>query len=269
MQNGWSILGNHTIDKAMRTVIIEDEVVAARALETLVCEVFPDLIVSAVLQSVDESVEWFRENAMPDLVFMDIHLADGSSFSIFDEVDVACPVIFTTAYDEYALKAFEVNSIDYLLKPINKKDLERAIAKFRNISRMAGDTQKMMARLLADIRSGSPAYKSSFLISEKDKLVPLSVNDIAYIYVDAKMVAAVTFDDRRRYLEQSLNEVMEQLDPHDFYRANRQFIVSRQAIKDISMWFGSKLAINLSVATPERVYISKARVREFKNWLTE
>lgn len=254
----------------MRTVIIEDEAVAARALEALVTELFPDLSIVAVLQSVEESVEWLRENPMPDLMFMDIHLADGSSFSIFDEADITCPVIFTTAYDEYALKAFEVNSIDYLLKPINKKDLERAVSKFRNIHGRGGDgVHDTITRLIADIRQGKPSYKSYFLIPERDKLVPLSVKDIAYIFIDAKVVTVVTSSGQRRHIEQPLDEIMAQLDPHEFYRANRQYIIARPAIKDISMWFGSKLAINLNVPTPERIYVSKARVREFKTWLTE
>lgn len=253
----------------MKTIIIEDEAVAARALEALVGELFPDLRVVAVLQSVEESVEWLRENPMPDLVFMDIHLADGSSFSIFDEVEVTCPVIFTTAYDEYALKAFEVNSIDYLLKPINKKELERAVNKFRNIYRPGQSVPDAIARLIDDIKRGKPSYKSYFLIPDRDKLIPLPVKEIAYIYIDSKIVTAVTEDGRRRHIEQPLDEIMEQLDPREFYRANRQYIVARSSIRDISMWFGSKLAVNLSVPTPERIYISKARVREFKAWLTE
>ena len=254
----------------MRIAIIEDESVAARALEALVGELFPDMDIAAVLQSVEESVEWLCGNPAPDLMFMDIHLADGSSFSIFDEVRITCPVIFTTAYDEYALKAFEVNSIDYLLKPINKKDMERAVAKFRNMhSHSQDDTQGILNRLIADIRQSRHAYKSYFLIADRDKLIPLPVKDIAYISIDAKVVTAVTHDNVRRHPEQPLDEIMEQLDPHDFYRANRQYIIARSAIKDISMWFGSKLAINLNVPTPERIYVSKARVREFKTWLTE
>ena len=118
----------------MKVLIIEDEIAAADILQLLICELCPDAEIVAVLQSIDESVEWIRNNPLPDLIFMDIHLADGSSFSIFDEVQISCPVIFTTAYDKYALKAFEVNSIDYLLKPINKKELERAIGKYKNLT---------------------------------------------------------------------------------------------------------------------------------------
>lgn len=250
----------------MKAVIVEDEVVAAQALQGLVAEIYPDIEFLAVLQSIDESVEWFRNHSMPDLVFLDIHLADGSSFSIFEEVDITCPIIFTTAYDEYALKAFEVNSIDYLLKPISKKELERAIGKYRNLKSEKSENTDVINKLLSTIRGESQSYRSNFLVPEKDKLIPLAVQDIAYIYIDAKMVKALSFNQKVYYLDQTLDELMEQLDPHIFFRANRQYIVAKAAIKDMSIWFGNKLSLNLVVETPERILISKAKVGEFKQW---
>jgi two-component system LytT family response regulator len=196
---------------------------------------------------------------------MDIHLADGSSFAIFEEVNITCPVIFTTAYDEYALKAFEVNSIDYLLKPINQKDLERAISKYKNLT--AGDNTELINKLMASIKIGERTYKSYFLVPEKDKLIPLATADVAYICVDAKMVKAVSYANRTYYLDQSLDELAAQLNPADFYRANRQYIIARKAVKDLSLWFGSKMAVNLSVPLPERIVISKAKVSEVKRWM--
>ncbi len=251
----------------MKALIIEDESVAAQALQSLVKEVESDIEIISILQSIDESVEWFGSNPMPDLVFMDIHLADGSSFSIFEETEITCPIIFTTAYDEYALKAFHVNSIDYLLKPINKKDLDRAINKFKNLSEKSIDNT-LITNLLSSIKQLKNSYKNHFLVSRKDKLIPLSVADIALIYIEDKIVTAVTHDSENYYLDQPLDVISEQLDPACFFRANRQYIIARKAVKDISLWFGSKLSINMKVPVPEKIIVSKAKTGELKKWLT-
>jgi two-component system LytT family response regulator len=254
----------------MKAVIIEDESVAAQALQLLAQELNPELEVLAVLQTIEESVEWFEENAMPDLVFMDIHLADGSSFAIFDKVEITCPIIFTTAYDEYALKAFEVNSIDYLLKPINKVDLERAMNKLQHLTAATRDQEKAsLESLLSQMGGLKKKYKTCFLIPERDKLIPLATSNIAYIYIDTKTVKAIALDGHTYYLNQTLDEIMAQLDPEHFFRANRQFIISRNAVKDLSIWFGNKLAVNLTVPVPEKIIVSKARVGEFKTWFAE
>lgn len=251
----------------MKAIIIEDENVAAQALQSLIQEINPEIEIVTILQTIEECVEWFEENSMPDLVFMDIHLADGSSFAIFDKVEITCPIIFTTAYDEYALKAFEVNSIDYLLKPINKVDLERALNKFKNFT--ASTQKSSLEGLLAQMGGLKKKYKTCFLIPERDKLIPLATSNIAYIYIDTKTVKAIAMDGHTYYLNQTLDEIMAQLDPEVFFRANRQFIISRDAIKDLSIWFGNKLAVNLSVPVPEKIIVSKARVGEFKTWFAE
>ena len=251
----------------MKTIIIEDESVAAQALQALVQELNPEMEIVAILQTIEESVEWFEENTMPDLVFMDIHLADGSSFAIFEKVSISCPIIFTTAYDEYALKAFEVNSIDYLLKPINKADLERALNKFKNLTFKTDKAS--LEGLLTQMGNLKKKYKTCFLIPERDKLIPLATSNIAYIYIDTKTVKAITLDGHTYYLNQTLDDIMAQLDPEVFFRANRQFIISRNAVKDMSIWFGNKLAVNLLVSVPEKIIVSKARVGEFKSWFAE
>ena len=252
----------------MKAVIVEDEHLAAQSLHGLIKEIDSNIEILAMLQSIEESVEWFSLNPMPDVVFMDIHLADGSSFSIFDEVNITCPIIFTTAYDEYALKAFQVNSIDYLLKPINKKDLERAINKYKNLSPATIRNNDALTELLAEFKQSNNIYKSNFLIPHKDKLMPLSTSDMAYLYIDNKMVKIVTDEEQTYYLDSTLDELMAKLDPNVFFRANRQFIIAHKAIKDISIWFGSKLSVNLKVAVPEKIIVSKARVPEFKAWYT-
>ena len=248
----------------MKALIIEDEVMAAQALQKILEEVSPETKVVGVLDSIADTVEWIEKNPMPDLMFMDIHLADGSSFAIFEQTSITCPVIFTTAYDEYALKAFEVNSIDYLLKPISKEAMERAMHKYHTLVNKSLDQSKLDV-ILAQLGE-KKRYKSCFLMPERDKLVPLPANNIAYIYIDSQTVRMASFESKSFYISQTLDDLMNELDPKIFFRANRQFIVSRRAIKDVSVWFGNKLAINLTVDVPEKIIVSKARVSEFKIW---
>ena len=252
----------------MKALIIEDEVLAAQSLQKLVTEVSPETEIIGVLQSIEESVAWFNEKPMPDLVFMDIHLADGSSFAIFEQVEITCPIIFTTAYDEYALKAFEVSSIDYLLKPINRNDLTRAMNKYQNFVSAKSIDNKALLDVLQKLKTNIN-YKSCFLVPERDKLVPLATSNIAYFYIEDKMVKAISLDEHTYYMSQNLDDIMTQLNPDDFFRANRQFIVSRTAIKDLTIWFGNKLSVNLLVKIPEDIIISKAKVAEFKNWFSK
>lgn len=252
----------------MKALIIEDEIMAAKTLQKLLGEVSPETEIVAVLESIEDSVAWIEENPMPDLMFMDIHLADGSSFAIFDQVDITCPVIFTTAYDEYALKAFEVNSIDYLLKPISKEALERAMRKYRMLDQgLQNDNSSNIEALLTQLTQKN-SYRRCFLLPERDKLVPLPTANIAYAYIEAKTVKLVSMEHKEYYLTQTLDDLMAQLDPKEFFRANRQFVISRSAVKDVSVWFGNKLAINLIMETPEKIIVSKARVAEFKHWFS-
>ena len=253
----------------MKAVIVEDEIIAAQNLQRLIAQINKDIEIITVLKSIEDSVEWFSDHPHPDLVFMDIHLSDGSSFTIFDKVKIHAPVIFTTAYDEYALKAFEVNSIDYLLKPINIKDLERAIDKFSRLNKPQNSNEEMIANMLAMFQKEKTVYKSFFLIPHKDKFIPLSVNDIAYIYSENKIANIVTFDHRTFFESNSLDEIQRQIDPALFFRANRQFIISHKAIKDISVWFDSKLSVNLTVDVPEKIIVSRVKANEFKEWYME
>lgn len=239
-----------------KILIVEDEAIAAQHLERTLREVVGEVEVEATLQSIEETVEFFMSgSSAPDLVFMDIHLADGLAFRIFEQVDIPYPIIFTTAYDQYALDAFKVNSLDYLLKPIAKEDLKRAIDKYTTIVG-GGDT--------------APArqYRSHFLIPFRDKLIPIEVSQIACLYLEEKVSQAVFMDGRHQVVAEPLDTLMEQLDPALFFRANRQYIVAHSAIREISVWPVSKLALTLSVDTPSRIIVSKARVHEFKEWYT-
>ena len=255
----------------MRVIIIEDEQLTAQKLVGLLKELMPDAVVMGVLQSVSESIEWFGNNLMPDLVFMDIHLADNLSFSIFDSVEITCPIIFTTAYDEYALKAFEVNSIDYLLKPISRTSLQRALDKLKRFSAswQPQENAKLIKKVADTILRGNAAYKSSLLVSVRDKLIPVKTGSIAAIYLEDRNAVAIQFDGTKCRIGGLLDDLMKQLDPAMFYRANRQFIVSKAAVTDLTTWFGNRIVVNLTVPVPERIIVSRTNVQELKKWLTE
>jgi DNA-binding LytR/AlgR family response regulator len=196
---------------------------------------------------------------------MDIHLADGDSFRIFKSVDIAIPIIFTTAYDEYALEAFKVNSIDYLLKPFKEEDLKRALDKLQRLT--ATERATATERVENMIASTESDTLRTILVRFKDKLIPVSMEDVAYFYTFSERVTLTTLDGTTYTIDKTLETLTQQLDANKFFRANRQFIVSRKAVKDIAVWFGSRLALNLQLETPERIIISKARVPEFKRWL--
>ena len=248
----------------MTTVIVEDEGLAARNLQTILEEIGPIQIV-ATLESIAETVEWFQLHPQPDLLFLDIHLADGSAFEIFDQINITCPIIFTTAYDEYALKAFSVNSIDYLLKPIDTRLVRRALDKFEALSPKQNPEENIQ-KLIEAFRN-KPSWKTHFLVPVKgDKLVPLQSREIACFYIDTGVVKAMTYDVRTFTLDQTLDELSGMLNPADFFRANRQYIIARGAVKDIDLWFNGRLSLNLNVPTTEKILISKARVPEFRNW---
>lgn len=252
----------------MKTLIIEDEKAAVRNLTALLKDVAPEIEIIASLDSVSETIEWFSEHPVPELVFMDIHLADGSAFEIFEHVEITCPIIFTTAYDEYAMKAFKVNSIDYLLKPIGEEDICRAIDKLRKLrigSKPDNDAFRQLIRSLKREES----YRTHFLIPVKgDKLLPLSVDMIAYFYIAEGVVKIVTFSGKEYTVSQTLDELTELLNPALFFRVNRQYLIAREAVKDIDLWFNNRLAINLKIPVVDKILVSKARVGEFKDWFS-
>jgi len=248
----------------MKALIIEDELLAAKHLQHVIDEV-GNITVITTLESIAESIEWLNINSQPELIFMDIHLADGSAFEIFKHVTITCPIIFTTAYDEYALKAFKVNSIDYLLKPIDADAVKRAISKLETISSKHNSPDEL--KKFIDSFTKGLSYKTHFLIPTKgDKLIPVQASDLAYIYIDASLIKAFTFDEKSFRFEYTLDELSEMLNPNDFFRANRQFIIARKAIKDIDLWFNSRLSVNLKTPVSEKILISKARISEFKKW---
>ena len=251
----------------MNILIIEDETAAAINLKAILKKVEPGCNVIAVLESIEESIEFFNDASQPtpDVVFMDIHLADGESFRIFDSVDITAPIIFTTAYDEYALRAFKVNSIDYLLKPINVEDMRHALAKFERLN--GTDRNQYNERVNTMIENTKRENQRVFLIHYKDKIIPLSIDDVAFFYTANEKVSAYTLSGKIYTVDRTLEMLQSALPKDEFFRANRQFIVSRDAVKDIAVWFGSRLSLNLKIESPEKIIIPKARVPEFKQWL--
>lgn len=251
----------------MKALIVEDEALSAQELQKIL-ERIGDIRVLARLESIDDTVEWFSTHPDPDILFLDIHLADGSAFEIFQKVEIKCPIVFTTAYDEYALSAFKVNSVSYLLKPIREDDVRQALQKLKSLQRHEpGFDLKALTDLL---RKQSGLYKSHFLVSAKgDKLIPLKVTDIAFINIEDGIVKAHTFDGKVFFIDQILDDLMDRLDPQNFYRANRQFIIARGAVRDIDHWFQSRLSVNLTVPVSEKILISRAKVQEFKDWFTD
>ena len=248
----------------MRILIVEDETAAVENLEYLLRKVDRAIEIAAVTESVEQTQQWLIQNHA-DLIFMDIHLSDGSAFSLFDHIEVSSPIIFTTAYDQYALDAFKVNSIDYLLKPIKQTDLERAFEKFKRLT--ASDLNSYISRI--NQLTEKPKYQSRILVTIKDKIIPLAVEDIACIYSTDRKTEIITTGGQTYTYNKPLDTMIRNLDPMVFFRANKQFIINRNQIADITVWFDNRLRLRLTAETPEEIYIAKNRVSEFKSWLTE
>ena len=253
----------------MKVLILEDERGAAQNLLDLLKEVNPLVEVLAVLESVSETVHWLENQRAPELGFFDIRLADGESFEVFEKFPVKFPVIFTTAYDEYALQAFKVNSIDYLLKPVNKEALANALNKYKSIyQREDSYDAETVQSTIRDVRlhEGKP-FKKSFLVYVKDQIIPVSVDQIAYFFLENELVYCRTYDNRKFIMDQTLDKIGSQLYPNDFYRANRQYLVSRQAIQSAAQHFNRKLKLQLTPHPDNEVFISKTKASAFKEWL--
>ncbi len=248
----------------MKIVIIEDEAAAARRLQNLVIQYEPDVELLAILDSVESAVNWCCANPAPDLFFMDIQLADGLSFEIIEQMQLKTPIIFTTAFDEYAIKAFKVNSIDYLLKPIEPAELQNAIFKFKQSKHKEGIDFK---HLLSELISGRPNYRERFLVKKGDSYFPLLVSDVAYFYAEEKVVFAKTKSNQRWLLDFTLDTLENSVNPDFFYRANRQFLLSIDAISAAKNSFNGKLKVLLNPTAEEEVIISREKAQGFKNWL--
>lgn len=245
-------------------MIIEDEPLNANRLKRLIEKVREDIEIVALLQTVKETLEWLTSNEEPDLYFMDIQLSDGLSFDIFSTYKITKPVIFTTAYDEYAIKAFRANGIDYLLKPIALEDIERSLARYRqyNPASLIPNIQD----ILRNVSEKQLVYKANFLVEWRDQLLSITETDIAYFHLSNKMTYLIT-PDKKYVISSALDLLEKEINPHKFIRINRQFIVSRRCIKNIRLYFGNRLKLYLSPIPEGDVIVSRERVPEFKIWL--
>ena len=250
----------------MKAIIIEDEELAAQRLRVLINECDPEIEVIAMLESISDSIEWFSKNFQPDLIFLDIHLEDGLSFAIFEEIKINVPIIFTTAFDEYAIEAFKLKSIDYLLKPILKEDLCRSIEKYKE---WQGDKRKLvdLNELMQIIAPGKKSYRKRFSVSVGDKLRTIEVKDIAYFFSSCNITFAVTFDKRQYSLNQSINKLFCELNPSEFFRINRQYLVCHKAIVNVHVYSKGHLKLELNPPLTEMVFVSLDKVTGFKKWL--
>ncbi len=256
----------------MKVLIVEDEAPAFRRLQTLLQEIDTSIQIVEVIDSVKEALKWFRTYELPDLIFMDIQLADGLSFEIFEQVKIPKPIIFTTAYDEYMLKAFKVNSIDYLLKPLNKKDLANSLIKLKEMKKsFGGNSQQDLKGILQTFKNDlhETQYKSRFLVKTADRLVSVPTENIAYCYTENGLVSIRTNSDKRYILDYPLDEIEKQLNPKLFFRLNRQFIANLEAIDEIHQYFKGKLLVKLQPNCMEEVIISREKASVFKKWLDE
>lgn len=251
----------------MKILIIEDEPQAAKRLETLVKELLPSAQVLDKIDSVKKSVQWFKNNPAPDIALFDIQLADGLSFQIFDQCEVNCPVIFTTAYDEYALKAFKVNSIDYILKPIDKQELQAAFTKLDNIARGANSTKLLMDNIGQVVNLLSKKHKERFVVKVGEHLRMIDVKDILYFFSQEKTTFCHTGDNRSHILDFTLEQLEDMIDPTVFFRVNRKYFVRAESILDIISYTNSRLRLVLKNSTDNDVIVARERVQEFKQWL--
>lgn len=250
----------------MNIIIIEDEKPAARLLQRKVEKL--GLQVNALLHSVEESINWFQNNAHPDLIFLDIQLSDGLSFEIFESIDINSAVIFTTAYDEYALRAFKLNSIDYLLKPIDEDDLEIAVNKFKarnsNASNLSLDFEMIKKMLVNPV---DRVFKKRFTIKVGQQLKMITIDEIECFYSENKGTYLHTFDNRNYLLDVTLEQLENELDPQNFYRVSRKFIIPMKAIKEIQIYSNSRLKVILPTYKEDEVIVSREKVTEFKSWI--
>jgi DNA-binding LytR/AlgR family response regulator len=252
----------------MNLLIIEDEPLAAKRLQSLLDELLPESKVIASIDSVKKSVQFFRSGVSVDLVLMDIQLADGISFEIFEQCTVNAPVIFTTAYDEYALKAFKVNSVDYILKPVDKGELQSAISKFKGrITSTADSSGNVLENIREAVRMLTKKYKSRFVIRVGEHLKTVEVDAILYFFSQDKTTFCCTLDNRKLILDYTLEELEEMVDPDRFFRINRKYLVSATAFSDIVHYTNSRLKLLLKNSTDQDVVVAREKVQEFKLWL--
>jgi two-component system, LytTR family, response regulator LytT len=253
----------------MKILIVEDEDLAVKKLQKTLSDVEPSATVVGVTDSIKSTVNWLGENPKPDLILMDIELADGQSFEIFNHTHVSSPVIFTTSYDEFALKAFKVNSVDYLLKPVQKEELLAALNKFKQMrpapTNGGVDIEILVKELQQKLQIKE--YRKRFLVKHAQKLVSIEVDDISYFYSDGRLNFFKTDDNKKYVVDYTMDELEEMLDPEKYFRISRSFYVSVNCIDKIDDYFGNRLMLQLKPAVDKEALVSREKVTDFKKWM--
>lgn len=250
----------------MKILLIEDEMPAYRRLKKMLLHKLPNAQISEQVESISDAVSYFKNEPDPTLIFMDIQLADGLSFSIFEQIEITGPVIFTTAFDQYTLKAFKVHSIDYLLKPIEDEALDAALLKFERFYQKENQLPSQVIQQLVS-QLEQPAYRERFLVKTGSSLTYLQVQDIAYFYSDQSLVYARKKDQKQHHIDASLDQLEQQLDPKQFFRISRKAIVNIDAIVKIDTYFNGRLLLHLNPSSNFQSTVSRDRVAAFKAWL--
>jgi two-component system, LytTR family, response regulator LytT len=256
----------------MKIFIVEDEDLAVKKLKKTLQSVDEEASVVGEADSIKSSVEWLQSNPAPDLILMDIELADGQSFEIFNQTKVQSPVIFVTSYDEYALKAFKVNSIDYLLKPVQKEDLQAALEKYRQIKNLYKDSQSpqiSMDALVKELQQklNIKEYRKRFLVKHGQKLVSIETDDIAYFFSDGRLNFFKTNDNRKFVVDYTMDELGDMLDPDKYFRISRSYFISVNSVDQIHDYFGNRLLLHLKPSSEKEAIVSREKVSDFKDWL--
>ncbi|WP_337045110.1 LytR/AlgR family response regulator transcription factor [Emticicia sp. 17c] len=260
----------------MNALIVEDEALSVRRLKKIINEITSEINVIGVTDSIEDTVEWLETNranlnADPDLIFLDIELSDGQSFEIFNRTEVKSTVIFTTSYDEYALQAFKVNSIDYLLKPVHRDDLQRSLNKYEALkvhSKPAQDSLGGIKKLLDELKKhATPEYRERFLVKQNQKLLSIEVGEIAYFFTDERYSFFTTHTNQKFLVDYTLDEIAETLDPARFFRINRAMILTHKAVEKMEPYFGSRLALTLRPSYNKQALVSREKVSDFKLWM--
>jgi DNA-binding LytR/AlgR family response regulator len=251
----------------MKIIIIEDELPALKRISKLVKDILPKAEILGTADNIEGAVELFRAFPEAQLALMDIELADGQSFEVFNRVEVKVPIIFTTAYDEYALKAFKVNSIDYLLKPIDAEELKQALDKLSLLQQVSPALN--LNQLLQSINQKSAGYKQRFLVKMGQKYLSIGISEIAFFHAAEKLVYLVTKEQRKYIIDYTLDELEQMVDPHIFFRLNRQYLSHIESIESISSYFNGKLKIILKPVVAEEILVSRERASDFKQWLNQ
>lgn len=251
-----------------KIVVIEDEESISDLLVSMINHIRPEWEIVAVLESVEDSVEWFNTHPHPDLAFMDIQLNDGICFSIFEQVDLKCKIIFTTAYNNYAIQAFDVDSVHYLLKPIKNSKLEEAIEKYELLDdKIDTNESNVYKKILNAIHSENLQYRSKILISSASAFYHIFIDDIAFFYIENSTLFAVTSNNTEHIIDYTIDKIMSQLDPNTFFRANRSTIVNIKFIQKFENYFSGKLVVLLVVPFSKKIMISRLKATAFKNWM--